>query len=71
VFRDLDDILGARKIYTNSDRTFLHAVFDGSRYRHLCYLMPVVGVTSEREREELPSLLCVGEPKDYGTRVLN
>jgi hypothetical protein len=71
VFRDLDDMLGACKIYTNLDRTFLHAVFDGSRYRHLCYSMPVVGVTSEREREDFTSLLCVGQPKDYGTRVLN
>jgi hypothetical protein len=27
--------------------------------------MPVVGVTSRREREELPSLLCVEGTKDY------
>jgi hypothetical protein len=33
--------------------------------------MLVVVVTSEREREErLPSLLCMGGTKDYGTEVL-
>jgi hypothetical protein len=32
--------------------------------------MLIVGVTSGRERMELPSLLCVGRPKDYETGVL-
>jgi hypothetical protein len=59
-------------VYTGSSRISLHPVFGGSRYQHLCYSMLVVGVTSRREREEeLPSLLCVGEPKDYETEVLN
>jgi hypothetical protein len=32
--------------------------------------MLVVGVTNEREREELPSLLRMAIPKDYMTSAL-
>jgi hypothetical protein len=47
-----DGVLGGRKIYTGLGRTSLHTVFGGSRYRHLCCSMLIVGVTSGREREE-------------------
>jgi hypothetical protein len=30
------DVRGGHKIYTGSDGTSLHLVFDGSRYLHLC-----------------------------------
>jgi hypothetical protein len=64
-------VLDGRKVYTGLDRMTLHLVFGDSRYRHLCYSMLIVGVTTGQESEgELPSLLCMGGPKDYGTGVL-
>jgi hypothetical protein len=69
VFRGSNGVLGGHKIYTGSSRTSLHLVFGSSRYRHLCCSMLVVWFTSRREREELPSHLCVGGPKDYGTAL--
>jgi hypothetical protein len=66
-----DSVLGGSKVYTGLGRTSLHLVFNDSRYRHLYCSMLVVGVTSKQKREEgLPSLLCVGGPKDYVTGVL-
>jgi hypothetical protein len=53
-------VLSGREIYTGSDRTSLHPVFDGSRYQHLCCSMLVVGVTSGQEREEAPKSLMRG-----------
>jgi hypothetical protein len=64
-------VLDGCKIYTGSDRMSPHPDFGGSHYRRICCSMLVVGVTSEREREDLPGLLCVGAPKDYETVVLS
>jgi hypothetical protein len=55
-------------IYTGSGRTFLHPVFDDLHYQHSTH---VVGVTSEREREELPRLLCMVGSKDYEYGIHN
>jgi hypothetical protein len=71
VFRGPDGVLGGCKIYTSLGRTSLRQVFGGSHYRHICCSTLIVGVTSGREREELSSLLCMGEPNDYETRVLS
>jgi hypothetical protein len=65
-------VYGERKIYTCSGRTSLHLVFGGLRYRHLYFSTLVVGVTSEKKREErLSSLLCGGDgAKGYKAGVL-
>jgi hypothetical protein len=49
-------------ILVRAERPYIQSLM--ASYRHLCCLMLVVGVRSEREREErLSSLLCVGGPK--------
>jgi hypothetical protein len=60
VFQGSDGVLSGHEIYIGLGRTSLHPVFGGSRYRHLCCSMLVVGVTSEREREEAPKSLVHG-----------
>jgi hypothetical protein len=70
-----DGVLGWRKVYTGSDRMSIHLVFGGSRYRDLCYLMLVVGVTSELqagERGKKTSKVSYRrvDLKYYGTGVL-
>jgi hypothetical protein len=70
VFCGPDGVLSGRQIYTGLSETSLYPVFGGSRYRHPYCSMLVVGVTSEREWEELPCLLCMARPKHYGTGAL-
>ena len=62
VFKASDGVSGGCKIYTGSGRTSIYPIIGGLRYLYHCRSILVVGVTSEREREErLPSPCVVEE----------